>query len=386
MGQVQKLEFYHLEIPYPRALQSHLWRGSRQHTHCVDILRVWTEDGLEGVAGVGAVGRERQGQGALLERLLLGLRIDDLAGLSMRLREVMHWGCHLEWVEPVLWDLRGKRAGLPLYRLLAPEKGEVSEVSVYCSTLERQEADTRLASMDAIFSGGYQALRLSLLHDIAEDVRLLQEIRRRYGEDFPLMLNVDQGYRAWGVEPPPPGWKLAVALDYLAAVEPFRLEWIEDIADTYAYDDLSVLRCESEVPIAGGQKNTGWHEFKIFFEKGSLDIYMPDATMAGGIETTAQVMDACFQRDLHFSPSPSPNGFSVQTNLHLYAAWPRKYLFAYPFEPEVLPPHIRDVGLQRPLIVQDGKLRVPQEPGLGISLDLDQLERYGVCWHRAEID
>jgi L-alanine-DL-glutamate epimerase-like enolase superfamily enzyme len=146
----------------------------------------------------------------------------------------------------------------------------------------------------------------------------------------------------------------------------------------YAWDELAELRRRSPVPIAGGELNGGWHEFSVMLEKGSLDIYQPDATFGGGISDAVRVMQACRERGLGFAPHTWTNGIGLLVNLHVYAAGAREHPLEYPYEPPGWVPEVRDGLLAEPIRGDaNGTIAVPENPGLGIVLDEDALKRYG---------
>jgi L-alanine-DL-glutamate epimerase-like enolase superfamily enzyme len=141
---------------------------------------------------------------------------------------------------------------------------------------------------------------------------------------------------------------------------------------------LAELRSRSEVAIAGGELNGGWHEFKVMLEKGSYDIYQPDATMGGGISDAKRVMDACRERGLGFTPHTWTNGLGFLVNLHVHAAGLCDHPIEYPYEPPGWVPEARDGLLTEPIRVDaDGTVAVPDTPGLGIELDEHKLARFG---------
>jgi D-galactarolactone cycloisomerase len=78
---------------------------------------------------------------------------------------------------------------------------------------------------------------------------------------------------------------------------------------------------------------SGWQEFKVMLEKGSYDIYQPDATMGGGIGDACKVLDACRERGLDYTPHTWTNGLGFLVNLHVYAAGSRDHPIEYPYEP-----------------------------------------------------
>jgi L-alanine-DL-glutamate epimerase-like enolase superfamily enzyme len=113
-------------------------------------------------------------------------------------------------------------------------------------------------------------------------------------------------------------------------------------------------------------------------EKGSYDVYQPDATMGGGISDAMQVLSACQDGGLGFTPHTWTNGLGFLINLHVYCCGPRDHTIEYPYEPPGWTPEYRDGLLVEPInVAQDGTVPVPEAPGLGIEIDPDKLDRYG---------
>ncbi len=381
MSRVQRIELFHVELPLPEAISPFWYRGYRQEKQVLTLVRLTTEGGLQGFSAGWALGKEREGLKDWLPDAFLGVDVFDIHTIRQHLNTQYRWGWNNYWLETAFWDLQGKIKEKPLYQLFMAKPEVVDEVRVYAATQEYLELEQRLRSVESIQSMGVDALGVTLYGNPEEDLRLLEELRNTGGEDLLLILNAGQANRAWVGEEPMSIWKLSEALDFAASIEALEVEWLENPLDMYAYGDLSVLRSESTLPIAGGSLYAGWHEFKILMENNALDVYRPDATVSGGVTNALQVLDACVRRDLFFSPHCGRNSFSLLINLHLYAACPRKFLFEYPLEPGRWTPAIRDALLTEPLTLSaDGTLPVPQSAGLGVELDEEMLQRHGTLW------
>jgi L-alanine-DL-glutamate epimerase-like enolase superfamily enzyme len=175
-----------------------------------------------------------------------------------------------------------------------------------------------------------------------------------------------------------PLWTLDRATEFSHACGDLGVSWIEEPLDMYAFDELAELRKRSPVPIAGGELNGGWHQFKVMLEKASLDIYQPDATMGGGVGDAKRVMDACRREGLDFAPHTWTNGIGFLVNLHVYAAGDRTHPLEYPYEPPGWIPEARDGILAEPILFDtDGTIPVPEGPGFGIEIDEENLKRFG---------
>jgi L-alanine-DL-glutamate epimerase-like enolase superfamily enzyme len=207
-------------------------------------------------------------------------------------------------------------------------------------------------------------------------VAQVEAARRAVGDTMDIGVDANQGWRVALVSDAPL-WTLERATEFAHTCADLDVSWLEEPLDMYAYDGQAELRRRSPVPIAGGELNGGWHEFKVMLEKGSYDIYQPDATMGGGVSDALRVMEACREQGLGYTPHTWTNGIGFLINLHVYAAGPRSHPIEYPYEPPGWVPEARDGILAEPIIAENGTVAVPDAPGLGIELDEDKLAHYG---------
>ena len=331
---------------------------------------------MQGLAAGVAFEREREGLGGLIGPYLIGLDPTDVATVRQRLREVSYLGWRNYWMEAAFWDIRGKVEGKPVWMLLGGK--EAGRAPVYASTGEIHRPEQRAAAVLPLREMGFQTVKLRVhSFDPAEDIAQVEAVRRAVGDDMGIGVDANQGWRVALVDDAPL-WTLKRATDFARACAELAVGWIEEPLDMHAYDELAELCRRSQVPIAGGELNGGWHEFKVMLEKESYDIYQPDATMGGGISDAKRVLDACRERGLGYTPHTWTNGLGFLINLHVYAAGPRDYPIEYPYEPPGWVPEARDGILAEPIrVASDGAVAVPDAPGLGIELDEDKLARYG---------
>jgi L-alanine-DL-glutamate epimerase-like enolase superfamily enzyme len=335
-----------------------------------------TDDGVQGLAAGVAFEEEREGLGGLLGPYLIGLDPTDIPTARQRIREASFLGWRNYWLEAAFWDIRGKVEGKPVWALLGGQ--EAGRAEVYASTGEVHPPEQRAEEVLQLLEMGFRTVKLRVhSFDPAEDVAQVETVRRAVGDSLHLGVDANQGWRVALIEDAPL-WTLERATEFAAACADLDVSWIEEPLDMVAYDQQTELRRRSAVPIAGGEMNDGWHEFKVMLEKGSYDIYQPDATMGGGIGDAKKVLDACKEQGLGYTPHTWTNGLGFLINLQVYAAGPRDFPIEYPYEPPGWVPETRDGLLANPIEVDaNGTVAVPDAPGLGIELDEDKLARYG---------
>jgi L-alanine-DL-glutamate epimerase-like enolase superfamily enzyme len=372
---VERIELFHVAIPLAKPFYPAWIPGYPQTVNRFTLLRLTTDDGIQGLAAGVAFEEEREGLGGLLGPYLIGLDPTDIDTARQRIREASYLGWRNYWIEAAFWDIRGKIEGQPVWALLGGQ--EAGRVQVYASTGEVHPPEQRAEEVLQLREMGFQTVKLRVhSFDPAEDVAQVELVRRAVGDSMEIGVDANQGWRVALIDDAPL-WTLERASDFARACADLGVSWIEEPLDMYAYDEQAELCRRSEVPIAGGELNGGWQELKVMLEKGSYDIYQPDATMGGGIGDAMKVLDACRAQGLGYTPHTWTNGLGFLINLQVYAAGPRDHALEYPYEPPGWIPEARDGLLTQPIqVAADGTVAVPDAPGLGIELDEDKLAHY----------
>jgi D-galactarolactone cycloisomerase len=373
---VERIELFHVAIPLPKPFYPAWIPGYPQTENRFTLLRLTTDDGVQGLAAGVAFERERQGLGGLIGPYLIGLDPTDIDAVRQRLREVSYLGWRNYWMEAAFWDIRGQVEGKPLWMLLGGD--DSARLPVYASTGELHQPGQRVEEVLRLREMGFNSVKLRVhSFDPAEDIGLIQAVRTAVGDSMEIGVDANQGWRVALIDNAPL-WTLERAVNFARACDELDVAWIEEPLDMYAYDEQAELCRKSNVPIAGGELNGGWQEFKVMLEKGSYDIYQPDATMGGGIGDALKVLAGCRARGLGYTPHTWTNGLGFLINLHIFAAGKCDYPIEYPYEPPGWVPEARDGILAAPIAVtSDGTVGLPRTPGLGIELDLDKLAFFG---------
>ncbi len=377
MSKVDRIELHHVDVPLDEPFHPSWIPGYPQTSVRFTLIRVRTDDGLEGISAGTAFSREREGLGDLLGGFLLGVDADDIDRVRKRLREASYLGWRNWWLECAFWDLKGKREGKPVYKLLQEEERTVEQVPIYASSGEIRDIAGRRPYLDTIRQMGIGAVKIRVKDpERRDDVTILRQCREELGDDFTIGVDANQGWPVSLIDPNP-DWDLAYATEFGKACDDLGIAWIEEPLYMHDWEGMAALRKAVKTPISGGELHGDWHEVRPLFEHECLDKYQPDATFCGGLTVARQVMAECRARGLKFSPHTWSNGIGLVINLHAFAAWDGNETLEYPFDPPGWIPETRD-GIQQTVGVNpDGTVDVPQEPGLGIHLDERALRRYG---------
>lgn len=354
---IAAVEVDHYRIPLPTVL-SDSTHGEIAHFELV-TTRVLAADGAEGLGYTYTVGTGGAAIRALLldlVPLLVGQDEDRIEALWQRLC----WGSHyvgrgglaafaVSAVDVALWDLRGRRAGLPLWRLLG---GHHPRVRAYAGGIDLLfPLERLLRQTEASLALGFRAIKMKVGRPrLGEDLERVRAMRTLLGPDVPLM--VDANMR----------WTADEAIRAARALAAHDVYWLEEptIPDDVP-GHVRILR-EGGVPVAAGENLRTIHEFQRLIEAGGVSFPEPDVSNIGGVTAWLKVAHVAEARNL-----PVTSHGVHDLHVHLLAAVPNaSYLEVHGF------------GLDRfighPLELRDGEAAAPDRPGHGVELDWKGLE------------
>lgn len=372
---IKAIELYHVSIPLKQTFWPTWIPGYPQTHNRFTLVKIITDEGLEGYSAGIAMGRERQGLGDLMGSYLMGADPTDIENIQGLLKQAGYLGWRNFWIEPACWDIIGKSLGKPVYELLG---GEARPIEVYCSTGERHAPEKRVEELLAMKERGFKTAKLRVKSkDLKDDIRDIELIRKGLGDGLTLGVDANQGWLVSIIDKIP-AWDLKRAVEFAAACYDNNMAWLEEPLDSRDYDGNAALKKSSMVRIAGAELNYGWDEIKIMFEKDCFDIYQPDAVFAGGMAQVKKVIEACHTHDREYSPHTWTNGIGFYINWNMMLADPTNHHpLEYPLEEPSWIPAYRE-GIIDPIIPDNQAMLQPfTRPGLGFEINPDMLKRYG---------
>lgn len=377
ISRVARVELFHVAIPLPATFRPAWIPGMPANENRFTLVRITTDDGVEGYSAGPAIGRERAGLGDVLGPYLLGENAIDIALIQQRLREISYLGWRNWWIEPAFWDIKGKIEGRPVCELLG---GTPCTVRLYASTGEVKEPAARIEEVEARLAEGFSTVKLRV-HDFDEsvDIRQVTETATTVGDRAKLAVDANQAWRVTIIADSPL-WDLDRAKRFADACGEVGVAWIEEPLPMDAYDDLSALTEYSGVPISGGElHSSGLPELKMMIERRCYDVFQPDAMFTGGIAQTWEVIQHLRAHGLDYSPHTWTNGIGFAVNLQLFAAsgFADTRELEYPIAPPGWTVEARDGILEQPFDHDRGVLQTPSSPGLGFAIDRRALSRWG---------
>jgi D-galactarolactone cycloisomerase len=372
---IKSIELYHVSVPLKQTFWPTWIPGYPQTHNRFTLIKIGTDEGIEGYSAGIAMGKERSGLGDLLGGYLLGADPTDIDRIQSLLKQAGFLGWRNFWIEPACWDIVGKKEGKPVYELFG---GKARPIVAYCSTGEMRPSEQRINDLLAMKERGFKTAKLRVKnHTLEEDIKLITQIRKGIGDELTLGVDANQGWLVSIVDRVP-AWDLSRAKEFAAACYDNGIEWLEEPLDSRDYDGNAALKMESKVKISGAELNYGWDEIKIMFEKDCFDIYQPDACFAGGIAQVKQVIDACHEKNRLYSPHTWTNGIGFYINWNMVLTDNDNTLpIEYPLEEPSWIPEFRE-GIINPILPdKNGLLQPFTRPGLGFEINERLLNKYG---------
>jgi D-galactarolactone cycloisomerase len=377
---INEIELYHVHVPLKYTFWPTWIPGYPQTHNRFTLIKLGTDEGIEGWSAGIAMGEERQGLGDLLGGYLIGADPTDIDRAQSLLKQAGFIGWRNFWIEPACWDIIGKAKGKPVYELLG---GEARPIEVYCSFGELHESGKRIEELLAMKEHGFKTFKLRVkAKDFKDDVRLIADVRKGVGGGPVIGVDANQGWLVSIVDKIPE-WDLQRAIDFAKACADNQIEWLEEPLDSRDYDGNAALKKVSPVKISGAELNYCWDEIKIMFEKDCFHVYQPDATFAGGIAQVRQVIEACHQHKHEYSPHTWTNGIGFYINWNLVLSdRGNNHPVEYPLEEPSWIPEFRE-GIIEPIIPDKNAMLQPfKRPGLGFEINKKLLKKYGKRFYR----
>jgi D-galactarolactone cycloisomerase len=356
------VETYWTQTPFDMGDKPKVMGGLNWQTMNTVWLRVMTDAGIDGwgeAFGHGTAAGTMTILDTQLAPAILGQDARDIAGLRHKLAKSFHIygrnGPHvfaLSALDIALWDIAGKAANQPLWRLLGGSP--VEALTSYASLLRYGEAAQVGAACERAASRGYRDIKL---HEITTPE--ITAARDALGDDARLMVDVNCPWTVWQ------------ALDMARELEDLELTWLEEpVWPPGDHEGLSRVRLEGCIPIAAGENAAGLHDFRAAFEAGAQDIAQPSVIKIGGPSAMVEIAALAKAFGVRLVPHNAYFGAGYLASLHVNAALAPDAPFERLFVDLEASPYHEMVE------ARDGKVGVPTGPGLGRDPDMHVLLRY----------
>jgi L-alanine-DL-glutamate epimerase-like enolase superfamily enzyme len=254
------------------------------------VVEIFTDDGLVGIGDAALAPQvTKQVIDLQLKQLLIGKDPWDIEFLWQHMyRKTMAFGRRgigmiaISAVDIALWDILGKSAKQPVYRLLGGRTKP--RIPVYASRLYSVELSELAAEAKRYKAEGYQAMKLRFgwgpsdgAAGMQRNLNLVRTVRETVGDGIDVMADAYMG------------WTLDYAKRMLPLLSPFHLRWLEEPVipdDVHGYAELKSYGC---IPIAGGEHEFTAYGFRDLLEARALDYIQFDTNRVGGLTQARKI-------------------------------------------------------------------------------------------------
>ena len=308
-----------------------------------------------------------------LRRLIIGEDPCDVERLVSKMR-IWIWGYlgttgvsnqAIAAIEIALWDIIGKAAGMPLYKLLGANRDEIEIYATGAANFD-VDYDWHREFFSRPLAAGFTGVKCRVGKSKDWDEGFVANIREFIGPDRKLFIDAYMTYT------PETAFEMA---QRFAQYKPY---FFEEPVSQYDLESLSRITRESPIPVALGERVTSLYEFKNLRERGIGKIWQPDACIAGGISEAKKICALAESYSIECIPHIGGiTAVGIAANLHLALSCRNVHQLevdACAYQP------LRDNILKDPIFdtdkITDGKLRPSNKPGLGIEIDEDMLKEF----------
>lgn len=346
---------FDLPLPEPMGDAKH---GVHEHFELATVT-IQTDDGLEGIGYTYTGGVGGRAVLAMLQHdltpLLVGADAADIDGLY----DAVYWKTHYvgrggiasfaqSAVDIALWDLKGKREGLPLWRMAG---GHGQQTDAYAGAIDLNfERPRLLSNIEGYLARGFKAIKIKVGRpDAEDDASRVAAVRQLIGPDRKLM--VDANYAL----------SVNEAISRGLAFKPHDIFWFEEPIDPEDHAGFKAVGDATGIPLAQGENLHTEDEFRRAAKSGTLAFLQPDASNCGGV--TGWLKAAQIAKDANL-PVCSHGMHELHVSLMSaqdHAGWLEVHSFPI------------DAYATTPMRLEDGKAIAPDVPGTGIAFDWAKL-------------
>jgi len=364
---ITSLETILLSCPVPKEHQLN-WDGrafgQRVLKNDMMIVKIETDEGITGIGEPSVYGNPKLMQVWLKDHKAMFIGQDPSDALRLSMPKLYHgWtvNCALAGVNQALWDVTGKAAKMPIYKLFGGKYTD--RVKVYASAGQMGNTVEEIRREAERFRGeGFLGYKVRVtLEDYREKAKAARE---GFGSDLCLMIE-------WNMRLP----NVRTAINAIRNIERYELTWVEEPLSASDVKGYTELRKAVDVPISGGEGLATRWEFKERLDKGCYGIVQPDCDVAG-INEASRIAFMASLDEVLLCPHNWHNAVNTSANLQLMASSPNQFFLESNRTRNNSCPEFQEQIVTNPLLPKNGYIEVPDKPGLGVELDEEAVKRF----------
>ncbi|HEY6975351.1 MAG TPA: mandelate racemase/muconate lactonizing enzyme family protein [Chitinophagaceae bacterium] len=295
--------------------------------------------------------------------------VDDIYKISSGVHEnsldLLQADHTLSGIDIALWDLVGKKLGSPVYELLGYKK--TFPKLPYASQLFGDTAEETFEKAVKAHTAGYKAVKFGWgpfgKTSVEDDVSQLKAAREGVGADMYLMIDAGTVWKE----------NVGNAQKRLNVLKEINAYWLEEPFSNGALNAYTQLAEVSSVKLAGGEGCNNFMQARAMIEHSGIRFIQIDAGRIGGITVSKRVADLARKKNITYVNHTFTSHLALSASLQPYAGIESDIICEYPVELKSL---ALEIGKEKLLPDDDGKIHVPSKPGLGILVNTHALKKY----------
>lgn len=359
---ITDIKTFAIQIPFRKG---EVWSGGTRYSAPSLIVQIETD---EGVFGIGeSVGPTIPVIQTIVEKefapFLLGRDPMELESILHRLeeysvnwRQMAYYG--LAGIEMALLDLRGKLLQTPVYNLLGGKTREAVQFAGYIF-IDTPANNAREA--ESFVARGFRELKIKVGRDVDIDTERIKAIREAVGPKVKIRIDPNQN------------WSVPTAVKAIRKMEKYDLQMVEQPTPYHDVDALAAVARAVDVPITADEGCATLEDALRLIDKRACACFTVYPSEAGGLLKAKQIADIASHAGIWcITGSWAETGIGTLGNMHLVGSSRN-----FPFANDTHLDFMTDDILQHPLKCKQSEIALPDQPGLGIELDMAKVQRYG---------
>ena len=353
------------------------------HQRAATLVRVTTESGLQGWGEAFTQGLEPPeiAAAAISHALVPVVMGKDALSPSVlwqkmytTTRDFARKGSGMSAISAIdiaLWDIAGKHFNVPTYALLGG--AHRTSVQPYATGFYRLQGQGEVARLTeealAHREAGFRAMKVKLGFGIRDDLAVMHSIAEALNDPtIELMVDTNHAYgRSDAI-------RLGLGLSELS------LRWYEEPVVAEDIEGYAIVRAALDTPIAGGENEHTSYGFNSLFRADALDIAQPDIGSCGGFTAVRDVLAMAHANGVMVNPHVWGTAIAQAASLQFIATVPVTHHSLFPAEPvleyDVSSHPFRQDLITQPWNMEQGRVAIPNQPGLGIEVNMDTVNRF----------
>jgi D-galactarolactone cycloisomerase len=377
MTRIRDIRLIPLAYRMPRVRAYGMARSLTAERGC-SLVEVETEDGVVGIGEAWGPAKATAGYLEVIKPAYIGRELfereliwSDLICRRYHLGLQNQMTACASGINIAIYDALGKTLGLPVCKLLGGLGRD--RIPVYASDgYLTGDPDNQLpAQLERIADKGFPGAKFKIGISPKSDEERVRLARDILGEEMLLLVDVNGNYT------------VDLTLESMRRTMPYDVHLYEEPLPPQDFRGYEVLSARAPLPVATGEALYTVWDFARLIEARAVDIVQPDLTLCGGLDQARAIAMLCQLHNIRFSPHVWGSAVGLAAAVHFMAALP-----GYPHTDHIPAPTLieydvgdnplRDELLTRPLKPVNGRIAVPEAPGLGIELDPAAIKRFRV--------